>query len=297
MKKTVKTIVGKLRGGERSATRKRSKETKARFPLDFPTVADTDVTGQTIFGDRALRFRTLTLSQVDLTLLENASGIDGAFKIRLAKHPGATREAGVLVERRYAGRGYQIPAAQRDPSLFTFLAYDEGQIVGTVGVRLDSPRGLSADDLYKDELDALRAAGHRVCEFTRLAVDTTTASKPVLAGLFHTAYLYAAVVSGFTHTVIEVNPRHVSYYKRALKFDQIGPERMNRRVMAPALLLCAPFASIADGVARFAGQPDVPGAKTSLFLYGFSPKDEYGVLQRLRTLVAETLPERLDALT
>jgi hypothetical protein len=294
----LKTIIPKLRRRkERAAKDKLRAKARPRFPLDFPAPPDTDVTGQTIFGDRALRFRTLTLSQVDLTLLENASGIDGAFKIRLAKQPGATREAGVLVERRYAGRGYQIPAAQRDPSLFTFLAYDEGQIVGTVGVRLDSPRGLSADDLYKEELDALRAAGHRVCEFTRLAVDTTTASKPVLAGLFHTAYLYAAVVSGFTHTVIEVNPRHVSYYKRALKFDQIGPERMNRRVMAPALLLCAPFASIADGVARFAGHPDVPGAKTSLFLYGFSPKDEYGVLQRLRTLVAGTLPERLDALT
>src|SRR5207248_3678399 len=147
-------------------------------------------------------------------------------------------------------------------------------------LRLDSPRGLSADDLYKDEIDALRAAGHRVCEFTRLAVDTTTASKPVLAGLFHTAYLYAAVVSGFTHTVIEVNPRHVSYYKRALKFEQIGPERMNRRVMAPAVLLCAAFETIADGVTRFAGRPDVPGAKSSLFLYGFPPNDEYGVLQR-----------------
>ncbi|TMH63221.1 MAG: long-chain N-acyl amino acid synthase [Betaproteobacteria bacterium] len=296
MKKTVKTIVGKLRGGERPAARKTtSKKTKPRFPLDFPTFANTDVTGQTIFGDRPLRFRTLTLSEVDLKLLEHASGIEGAFKIRLAKLPGATREAGVLVERRYSGRGYQIPAAQRDPSLFTFLGYDEGQIVGTVGVRLDSPRGLSADDLYQQEIDTLRVAGQRVCEFTRLAVDTATASKPVLVGVFHTAYLYAAVVSGFTHTVIEVNPRHVSYYKRALKFDQIGPERMNRRVMAPAVLLCAAFTSIADGVARFAGRPDVPGAKTSLFLYGFSPKDEHGVLQRLRALVAQTLPEWVDA--
>jgi N-acyl amino acid synthase FeeM len=287
VKKSIKTIVGKLRDGAYRPARKRtSKKNTPRFPLDFPTVTNTDVTGQTIFDDRALRFRTLTLSQVDLKLLENASGIEGAFKIRLAKLPGATREAGVLVERRYAGRGFQVPPAQRDPSLFTFLAYDEGQIVGTVGVRLDSPRGLSADDLYQGEIDALRAAGHRVCEFTRLAVDTTTASKPVLAGLFHTAYLYAAVVSGYTHTVIEVNPRHVSYYKRALKFDQIGPERMNRRVMAPAVLLCAAFATIADGVARFAGQQDVAGAKSSLFLYGFAPKDEYGVLQRLRSLVA-----------
>ena len=46
------------------------------------------------------------------------------------------------------------------------------------------------------------------------------ASKPVLAGLFHTAYLYASRLhSGCTHAVIEVNPRHVVFYGRALRFD------------------------------------------------------------------------------
>jgi N-acyl amino acid synthase FeeM len=272
--KSLKTIVGRLRRG------------KNRTPGKRASPPNPDITGQTIFDDRPLRFRSLTLSQADFKALEHASGIEGAFKIRLAKLSGATREAGVLVERRYSGRGYQVPAAAaQDPSLFTFLAYDEGQIVGTVGVRLDSTRGLSADDLYQSEVDNLRNSGQRVCEFTRLAVDTTSASKPVLAGLFHTAYLYAAVVSGFSHAVIEVNPRHVSYYRRALKFEPIGPERMNRRVMAPAVLLCVPFATIAEGVARFAGRPDVPGAKSSLFVYGFPPNDEFGVLQRLRALV------------
>lgn len=256
-----------------------------RFALGFAIGGSKEITGQTVFDDRPLRFRTLTLSEVDVRLLENAPRIEGAFKIRLAKLPGTSREAGVLVERRYAGRGYQIPGSPRDPALFTFLAYDEGNVVGTVSVRLDSRKGLSADDLYREEIDALRAKGHRVCEFTRLAVDATTASKPVLAGLFHTAYLYAAVVSGYTHAVIEVNPRHVPYYKRALRFEAIGPERMNKRVMAPAVLLCAPFSSIADGVARYAGRPNAAGAKTSLFLYGFTPDVEEGVLNRLRTLV------------
>ena len=286
MKKSIKTTAGKPRSADERPQRVASKSVKPRFPLDFPTTVNDDVTGQTIFGDRPLRFRTLTLSQFDLELLQNASGIEGAFKIRLAKLPGATREAGVLVERRYAGRGFQIPASQRDPWLFTFLAYDEGLLVGTVSVRFDSPRGLSADDLYKKEIDILRASGHRICEFTRLAVDTSAASKRVLAGLFHTAYLYAAVINGYTHTVIEVNPRHVRYYKRALTFDPIGPERMNRRVMAPAVLLCTSFAEIADGIARFAGKPDVPGAKSSLFLHVFPPDEEYGVLQRLRALGA-----------
>ncbi len=180
----------------------------------------------------------------------------------------------------------RFPSQPQEPQLTTFIAYDEGQLVGTVSVRLDSESGLSADDLYRSEIDALRAAGARICEFTRLAVDKTAASKPVLAGLFHTAYLYASVIRGCTHAVIEVNPRHVVFYGRALRFDPIGEERMNRRVDAPAVLLCAPFATIAEGIANFAGKPDAPGAGRSLFLYGFPPEDEPGVLKRLRELVA-----------
>ena len=98
----------------------------------------------------------------------------------------------------------------------------------------------------------------------------------MLAGLFHTAYLYASVIRGYTHAVIEVNPRHVAFYGRALKFEPIGEERMNKRVNAPAVLLCAPFATIADGFARFAGKPEAPGAGRSLFVYGFPPEEEAG---------------------
>ena len=277
--KSLKTMVGKLprRLG-------RTVKAPARFPHDYPTSPKPDVTGETIFDDRPLRFRSHTLSRVDPNALEHPAGIDGAFKIRLASLPGTSRHAGVLVERRYQDRGYQIPTAAADPSLFTFLAYDEGKIVGTVGVRLDSPRGLSADDLYQKEIDPLRRGGRHFCEFTRLAVDATSASKPVLAGLFHIAYLYASVMRNCTHALIEVNPRHVAFYRRALKFEAIGPERMNKRVMAPAVLLCVPFATIADGVARFAGQHDDPAAKNSLFVYGFSRAEELGVLERLRVL-------------
>jgi hypothetical protein len=46
-------------------------------------------------------------------------------------------------------------------NLRTFVAYREGTPVGTVGIRIDSAKGLSADELYKAELDELRSAGAR----------------------------------------------------------------------------------------------------------------------------------------
>ena len=255
-------------------------------PLEPPWTAPAENSGETVFADRPLRFRSLTVAEADLSVLEAPEGFHGGFKIRVAKLGGRRREAGKLVERRYAGRGYTIPSQPQEPRLTTFIAYDEGQLVGTVSVRLDSENGLSADELYRNEIDALRSAGAHICEFTRLAVDKTAASKPVLAGLFHTAYLFASVIRGCTHGVIEVNPRHVAFYGRALRFDPIGEERMNRRVDAPAVLLCAPFATIAEGVSNHAGKPNAPGAGHSLFLYGFPPEDEPGVLKRLRELVA-----------
>lgn len=254
--------------------------------LEIPWAPTPDNSGETVFDDRALRFRSLTIAEADLSALEAPAGFHNGFKIRVAKLSGRRREAGTLVERRYSGRGYTIPTLNQDPNLSTFIAYDEGVLVGTVSVRLDSEKGISADELYRPEIDGLRSTGARICEFTRLAVDRTAASKPVLAGLFHTAYLYSAVIRGYTHAVIEVNPRHVAFYGRALSFNPIGDERMNMRVHAPAVLLCASFATIADGIAKYAGKPDAPGAGRSLFVYGFPPSDEPGVLNRLRGLAA-----------
>ena len=268
---------------------------RGRSSMTTLSIPRADITGQTVFDDRPLRFKNLTLTEANTSPLDDSAEIHGAFKIRVAKHIGARREAITLVQRRYNKRGYQTPGPKRDPYLSTFVAYDEGQIVGTVGVRLDAGKGLSADDLYRQEIDILRASGSLMCEFTRLAVDSSAASKPVLAGLFHTAYLYASVINGCTHAVIEVNPRHVAYYERALNFEPIGPERMNARVQAPAVLLCVPFATIAEGLAKFAGKMAAHGARRSLFLYGFPPNEEVGVLKRLRELVASNQAETRNA--
>lgn len=240
-------------------------------------------TGETVYGDRPLRFRNLTLAEADVPALDDPDNAPG-FKIRISKLKPSRVQAGTLVDYRYAGRGYQIPGLKKEPSLYTFVAYDEGHLVGTVGVRLDSRTGLAAEELYAVEVRQLREEGYRICEFTRLAVDKRAASKPVLAGLFHTAYLYASVIRGSTHAVIEVNPRHVIFYRRALNFEILGTERTNPRVNAPAVLLCVAFATIADGLAKYAGRPDASDAARSLFPYGFNADEEVGIMRRLRNL-------------
>jgi hypothetical protein len=242
-------------------------------------------TGETVFGDKALRFRDLSIPiPEDPSPIDPANFVSG-FKIRLAKLSKGRSEAITLVENRYGSVGYAVPHPNDEPHLLTFSAYDEGILVGTVGLRLDSYRGLAADELYPAEVEQMRKSGGIICEFTRLAVNSSAASRPVLAGLFHTAYLYGYKVHGCTHAVIEVTPQHSAYYRRALGFERIGSERLNPRVNTQGVLMCVAFTTIAEGIARFAGKPDVPGAMRSLFVYGFPPDEEAGVLSRLRNLV------------
>jgi hypothetical protein len=213
----------------------------------------------------------------------------GAFRIRVARSSQSREQAGALVKRRYSSRGYRVATTKAaDPNLFTFVAYSSGELMGTVGLRIDSQRGLAADELYRAEVDALRRPGSRICEFTRLAIDANAnaSSKPVLAGLFHTAYLFAYRIRGYDSAVIEVNPRHVVFYRRALGFEVAGPERLNPRVKAPAVLLAIRFEVIADGLARYAGRPELASSTRLLFPYGFTPEDEAGILQRLRDFSA-----------
>ena len=272
----LRRLLARLRAGRRAA---------ASAPQsDAGPPAPDQKTGQTVFDDVPLRFRSLTVAHPDFAKLQEPGGAPGAFKIRLAGLSNYRRAAGTLVERRYASRGYRSRHGTEDPDLYTFIAYDEGVLAGTVSVRLDGGNGLAADALYGAEIDALRAEGARLCEFTRLAVDVKAASKPVLAGLFHTAYLYAAHVRGYSHAVIEVNPRHVAFYRRALAFEPLGGERMNPRVQAPGVLLAVSFAEIAQGLAAFAGRPGSAATERSLFPYGFDRDEEAGILQRLRAL-------------
>ena len=84
--------------------------------------------------------------------------------------------------------------------------------------------------------------------------------------------------------MIEVNPRHVPFYRRALKFEPIG--RSGRTSGEAPRLLCASFEAIAEGLKKFGGQHEL-APERSLFPWGFSPKEEAGILDRLTTLEAK----------
>lgn len=203
------------------------------------------------------------------------------FKIRLAHSSERVNTASMLVQRKYAGRGYTASSFQKMPERITLMAFFEDKVIGTLTLGLDSPKGLLVEDLYKAEIGALRESGRKVCELTKLAVDQTHGSRHVLASLFHIAYIYGRVMQGYTDVVIEVNPRHVSFYKRMLGFIELGSERMCSRVNAPAILLKLDLNYVDQQIELLGGRSDTVPGERSLYPYFFAKTDEIGITQRL----------------
>lgn len=210
------------------------------------------------------------------------------FSIHALKSSGQLRQsARRLVSQRYAQRGYlRMPWATADePQLLTLSAAGEGGTLGTLGVRLDSAQGLKADEVFPEEMRALRAAGRRLCEFTQLALEHGTISTPVLAGLFHAAHLYAHRMQQADRLVIEVNPRHVGYYRRMLGFEVCSEVRMNPRVNAPAVLMALDLVWGEQQVQTCSGGRSGASSR-SLYPHFFDPSEERRLLASLQAQIA-----------
>jgi hypothetical protein len=83
-----------------------------------------------------------------------------------------------------------------------------------------------------------------------------------------------------TDAFIEVNPRHVPFYRRMMGFTDVGEERFCDRVAAPARLLHLPMSLMDEFVTKFGGRPD--SSDRSLYSYFFSPEEQAGIVNRLR---------------
>ena len=212
------------------------------------------------------------------------------FKIRLANSEGRRSAASYLIHKRYSWRGYmpaegaETNAAAERPHGVTLVASDDDMALATISVGFDSPDGLLVDALYGEEVDRLRQNGARLCEFTKLAVETGERSREVLAMIFHIAYMYARRLHGCTDLLIEVNPRHVRFYRAALGFEVCGPERTCPRVNAPAVLLRLDLAHCERQIGLFGGHREMADKMRSLYPLAFSPEEEAGICGRLRQL-------------
>lgn len=166
------------------------------------------------------------------------------YDVRLAVGVVERAEAARLVEHLYGHEGYLAgrSASALPPAMplfsvhhlldeaLVFTARLEGRLVGALTVIFDSPAGLPMDALYKEELDALRAAGRRPCEFCSLAVapDLARNAHGALLELFRAAYRYATYAADATDVCVTLKPSHAPFYRR-ICFLPLGGLRLDER--------------------------------------------------------------------
>lgn len=226
--------------------------------------------------------------ETDLSPPENASSVVLSikdFKIRLADTEVGRNSASMLINKMYSWRGYEgSHQVQQNPNRITLTAYMKDALIGTVTLAIDSPVGLLADEIFKDELDRYRTPDRKLCELTKLAFDPKVRSKFALASLFHICFIYARRLHGCSDVFIEVNPRHRLYYERMLGFQRLGDLKTNPRVNAPAYLLWLGIDYVEEQIRQFGGTSNHAEATRSLYPYFFSSREEEGLTQRLITL-------------
>lgn len=206
------------------------------------------------------------------------------FGIRAADVDDKRNAASMLINKMYGWRGYgSNHQIRHEPNRITLTASNqEGKIVGTMSLGIDSEVGLLADQVFKDCIDPYRQHG-KVCEITKLAVDPCVKSKEVLASLFHVALLYLRDIHACNEIFIEVNPRHRRFYQSMLSFNVECNMRPNPRVDAPAVLLHINIEYGTGLISKFAGKRDTN--ERSLYPYFFSKHEEAGILKRLKSMI------------
>ena len=213
---------------------------------------------------------------------ENVIVKQNIYGIRLADTAEGRNSASMLISKMYAWRGYTgTHQLGDDPNRLTLTATDHGETVGTLTIGIDSPIGLAADQIFKEELNAHRARGARLCEFTKFAFDTKVQSKTSLANLFHLAVIYARDIHNCTDIMIEVNPRHRRFYEHMLGFKREAELRDNPRVNAPAYLLRVNLEYVTEQIRLHGGTFSEGTNERSFYPYFFSPREEAGIRNRL----------------
>ena len=84
--------------------------------------------------------------------------------------------------------------------------------------------------------------------------------------------------------MIEVNPRHVAFYRRMLGFADFGGERPCSRVGAPAVLLRLPLDQMGANIRKWGGGGNRQAAERSFYPYFFPACDEPAISARLAAL-------------
>lgn len=120
----------------------------------------------------------------------------------------------------------------------TFVAKKSNDVVGTVSM-VPGDGALPIEQLYKEELKAVRESGDKIVEIIQLATDHELSldernENRILIKLFE-AVLEKSLTDNVDDLVIEINPKHEGLYTKILGFEYLGGLKTHPELEAPTL--------------------------------------------------------------
>lgn len=158
------------------------------------------------------------------------------------------------------------------------------KIAGSLTLVFDENGKLPVEKIYGEETRAIRLAGSKIMETSRLVISQQYRNeKIVLQLLLNYMLIYTYHVKNYTSMLIQVNPRHKAYYKSLLKYDEIGIEKSCPSVQnAPAVLLHLPLNRYQEEINRYHNMSEQTRKERSLYPYFLKPAQEKLVAQYLK---------------
>jgi hypothetical protein len=162
--------------------------------------------------------------------VEAASG--RSVRVKIASEVGEFEQAFRLLADRYRERGYDAPSTRRYrytphhalPGTVSLVAVEGARVLATLSMVPDNELlGLPMESVFGDEVEALRREGRRLGEVISLAEDGLGPREflRVFGAMIRLVIQYHLQNDGDSW-VIAVNPRHRSYYRKALGFIPLG---------------------------------------------------------------------------
>ncbi|MBW2568347.1 MAG: hypothetical protein JRD93_18225 [Deltaproteobacteria bacterium] len=167
------------------------------------------------------------------------------FSCNVAQTHDELKQAFSLVYKEYLRAGYVKKAVPSKmlvniynllPETVVWIVKSNHTVVSTLTEIFDSPLGLPIDEVYEKELDELRSEERRIVEISALAIHKKHRWQNAYMPLFR-GMLQHALSRRATDLCVAVNPKHKSFYKNILLFEDIGGKKNYPKVSAPSVAL------------------------------------------------------------
>jgi hypothetical protein len=189
--------------------------------------------------------------------------------------------------------GFRISRHGLLASTLVFVAVlEDGRVIGTVSLVVDSSAGLPMDALYPGELEARRRHA-RLAEVKSLAVERSYRHAGVVHLLTRMIVGAATAVGCVDELVMAAHPRTRAYYARTWLFAPFGPER-GYQGFGKGALAVAMRVRVVGLEARLALHFNALGGEGDALLDLLDP-DEPAIQSQAEFLRAVASPERRHA--